>query len=71
VKRIRPDAREAIRSADLRGARLRDFEDFVSGDAGRGTGRWPHADPTFRERLRRTLWRIQVTTRRPWALIRH
>jgi len=61
--------REGSRIAGWSGARRRDFEDFVAGDPGRGAGRLPLPDPSFRERLRRRLWQIQVLTRRTrgWA----
>lgn len=52
---------EAARSAGWSGARLREFEDFVAGEAGRAGLAQP--DAGFRERLRRRLWRIQAVTR--------
>ena len=54
---------EALRAAGFRGARARDFEDFVSGDRGLSAGLVPLPDPAFREGLRRRLGRIQVLAR--------
>lgn len=62
---------EVLRSAGFRGARARDFEDFVIGDRGRPPASLPLPDPSFRERLRRRLWRIQILTRRDRGLVRH
>jgi hypothetical protein len=62
---------EALRSTGFRGARARDFEDFVTGDRGRATPALPLPDPSFRERLRRHLWRIQILTRRDRGNVRH
>lgn len=64
-------AADVIRSAGFRGARARDFEDFVAGDRGWSTSVMPLPDPSFRERLRRRLWRIQVLTRRDRGVARH
>lgn len=64
-------AAEAIRSAGFRGTRARDFEDFVAGDRGWTASLMPLPDPSFRERLRRRLWRIQVLTRRDRGVARH
>ena len=64
-------AAEAIRSAGFRGARAHDFEDFVVGDRGWTASLMPLPDPSFRERLRRRLWRIQVLTRRDRGVARH
>jgi hypothetical protein len=55
---------DAIHAAGFSGARARDFEDFVAGDRGLGAGLVPLPDPSFRESLRRQLWRIQVLGRR-------
>ena len=55
---------DAIRATGLSGARARDFEDFVSGDRGLTSGVVALPDPSFRESLRRRLWRIQVLGRR-------
>ena len=62
---------DAIRSAGFRGARARDFEDFVVGDRGWLAGLISLPDPSFRESLRRRLWRIQVLARRDRGLARH
>ncbi len=62
---------EALRAAGFRGARARDFEDFVSGDRGLSSGLAPLPDPAFREGLRRRLWRIQVLARRGRGLTTH
>lgn len=62
---------EALRGTGFQGARARDFEDFVAGDRGRATPALPLPDPSFRERLRSQLWRIQILTRRDRGLVRH
>ena len=54
----------AIRATGLSGARARDFEDFVSGDRSLTAGVVSLPDPSFRENLRRRLWRIHVLGRR-------
>ena len=64
-------AADVIRSAGFLGARARDFEDFVAGDRGWTASLLPLPDPSFRERLRRRLWRIQVLTRRDRGVARH
>lgn len=64
-------AADVIRSAGFRGARAQDFEDFVTGDRGWSPAVSPLPDPSFRERLRRRLWRIQVLTRRDRGVAHH
>lgn len=39
---------------------LADFADFMSGDEEFDNGLLPNPDPTFKERLRRRLWRTFV-----------
>ena len=74
---------DVLRAAGFRGARARDFEDFVVGEVagevvgdkvgarGLPVGRVPLPDPAFREGLRRRLWRIQVLARRHRGFATH
>ena len=39
---------------------MTDFEEFMSGDSSFVSGELPPPDPSFRERLRRRLWRTHV-----------
>lgn len=46
-------------------AQAEEFADFLAGDVAAKTPTFPAADPIFRERLRRRLWRIHVLTQAP------
>ena len=43
-------------------ALIEGFADFLAGDEDFGTGALPAADPVFRERLQRRLWRNYVVS---------
>ena len=57
-------ASDAVRATSFRGAQAQDFEDFVSEERGLSAGVASLPDPSFRESLRRRLWRSQVLGRR-------
>ena len=44
-----------------------EFAEFVAGAAAAESPMFPAPDPIFRERLRRTLWRMHVLTQAPGA----
>lgn len=71
LARVASPIAEWMRAAGIRGARARDFEDFVRPERSWSALALPAPDPGFREGLRRRLWRIQVLTRGHRGFVRH